>query len=104
MGSGRVGRRRGRSTKGRKGEVGISGFSGSCPAFQAVIKGDLYQDALEFPDLQGKLYIDIARQYLAGKKFPKFTEIKAFSLTHDYAVAALAGRSSLRRTVLFSRL
>ena len=65
----RVGRRRGRLYKGRKGEVGISGFSGSCPAVQAVIKGDLYQDALEFPDLQGKLYIDIARQYLAGKSF-----------------------------------
>jgi ABC-type sugar transport system substrate-binding protein len=80
-------------SKGRAGKVGVSGFSGSCPAVQAVIKGDLYQDALEFPDLQGKIYIDTARQYLAGKsKFPKFTEIKAFSLTHDYAVAALAGK------------
>jgi ribose transport system substrate-binding protein len=81
------------SSKNMRGKVGISGFSGSCPAVAAVIKGDLYHDALEFPDLQGKLYIDSARKVLAGKTLPKFTEIPAYSLTTPLARAILSGKA-----------
>jgi ABC-type sugar transport system substrate-binding protein len=80
------------AAKDRKGEVGISGFSGACPAVAAVLKGDTFQEAMEFPELQGKLFIDKAREFLAGKKPAKFTEIPVFSLTHPLAVGILSGK------------
>jgi ribose transport system substrate-binding protein len=76
------------------GKVGVSGFSGSCPALQDVLAGHIYYDAMEFPLLQGQTFIDDVHKYLGGdKSIPSMTTIPAFGITPALAQSILAGKT-----------
>lgn len=87
--------------KGLVGKVGVSGFSGSCPAIQDVLAGHIYYDAMEFPLLQGKTFIDDVHKYLGGdKSIPTMTTIPAFGITPALAQSILAGKTKAPAYVL----
>jgi ABC-type sugar transport system substrate-binding protein len=80
--------------KGLTGKVGISGFSGSCPALEDVLAGRLTYDLMEFPLLQGKLFIDDAHKYLSGNhSIPAQTVIPGIGVTTALAHSVLAGKT-----------
>jgi ABC-type sugar transport system substrate-binding protein len=80
--------------KGLVGKVGVSGFSGSCPALQDVLAGHIYYDAMEFPLLQGQTFIDDVHKYLSGdKNIPAQTVIPAFGINPALAQSILAGKT-----------
>lgn len=81
--------------KGLIGKVGVSGFSGSCPALQDVLAGHIYYDAMEFPLLQGQTFIDDVHKYLSGdKNIPSMTTIQAYGITPALAQSVLNGKTS----------
>jgi ribose transport system substrate-binding protein len=83
------------------GKVGVSGFSGSCPALQDVLAGHIYYDAMEFPLLQGQTFIDDVHKYLGGdKSIPAMTTIPAFGITPALAQSILAGKTKAPSYVL----
>jgi ribose transport system substrate-binding protein len=87
--------------KGLVGKVGVSGFSGSCPALQDVLQGHVYYDAMEFPLLQGQTFIDDVHKYLSGdKNIPSQTTIPAFGINPDLAKSVLAGKTKAPTYVL----
>lgn len=87
--------------KGLVGKVGVSGFSGSCPALQDVLAGHIYYDAMEFPLLQGQTFIDDVHKYLGGdKNIPAMTTIPAYGITPAAAQSILAGKTSAPSYVL----
>lgn len=79
--------------KGLEGEVGISGFTGTCPAVAEVIKGNLYQDPMYFAYSQGQYTLAKAAQVLEGEELPAETPWPFFSLTTPIAEEVLAGKS-----------
>jgi ribose transport system substrate-binding protein len=83
------------------GKVGVSGFSGSCPALQDVLAGHIYYDAMEFPLLQGQTFIDDVHKYLGGNKsIPAMTTIPAFGINPALAQSILAGKTKAPSYVL----
>jgi ribose transport system substrate-binding protein len=76
------------------GKVGVSGFSGSCPALQDVLAGHINYDAMEFPLLQGQTFIDDVHKYLGGdRNIPKMTTIPAYGINPALAQSILAGKT-----------
>ena len=55
-------------TAGLNGKIAIVGYDATPEARAAIKSGDMYGDAVQFPDQIGKLTIDTIHDYFAGKK------------------------------------
>jgi ribose transport system substrate-binding protein len=78
-------------SKGKAGKVGISGFGGNCLNLAEVIKGNIYQETVFFPEYTGSLMVKSALSALEGKKLPARTPAPILKVTTPYAKALLAG-------------
>jgi ribose transport system permease protein len=73
------------------GEIGISGYGGSCLNLAEVIKGNIYQESVNFTDVMGALMVTNALKAIKGQKLPPRTRAPLLSVTTPYAKALLAG-------------
>lgn len=78
-------------SKGKAGEIGISGFGGNCLNLAEVIKGNIYQETVFFPEYMGSLMVKNALAALDGKKLPAVTPAPILKVTTPYAKAILNG-------------
>ena len=78
-------------SKGKAGKVGISGFGGNCLNLAEVIKGNIYQETVFFPEYMGSLMVKSALSSLKGKKLPARTPAPILKVTTPYAKGLLAG-------------
>jgi ribose transport system substrate-binding protein len=53
---------------GKSGQIKVIGFDGQPEAKQAIKKGDIYADSIQFPDKIGALTIQTIARYLAGEQ------------------------------------
>jgi ribose transport system permease protein len=79
-------------SKGKEGEVGISGFAGNCENLTDVIKGGIYQETVFFPQLMGSIMVDKALLAIKGKKLPAVTPAPIASVSTPIAKQLLAGK------------
>lgn len=56
---------------GRKGEMVIIGYDGTTEARRHIDAGDIYADAVQFPDRIGRLTVKAIADYLNGEEVPK---------------------------------
>jgi ribose transport system substrate-binding protein len=63
------------------GKVQIVGYDATPEARSAIAAGQMYGDAVQYPQLIGKATIDAIREYFAGKHPPKFVAIKVGAYT-----------------------
>jgi ribose transport system substrate-binding protein len=77
--------------KGKVGKIGISGYGGNCENLALVIKGDLYQESVQFPDTMGAMFIQAAEKAVAGESLPESTPAPLVSVSHPQAVSYLDG-------------
>jgi ribose transport system substrate-binding protein len=78
-------------SKGKAGKIGISGFGGNCLNLAEVIKGNIYQETVFFPEYMGSLMVKSAQSALGGKTLPARTPAPILKVTTPYAKALLAG-------------
>lgn len=79
--------------KGKAGEIGISGFGGNCLNLAEVIKGNIYQETVFFPEYMGALVVRSSLSALEGKKLPARTPAPIMKVTTKYANALLSGKA-----------
>jgi ribose transport system substrate-binding protein len=80
-------------SKGKAGKIGISGFGGNCLNLAEVIKGNIYQETVFFPEYMGSLMVKSALSALNGKKLPARTAAPILKVTTPYANALLSGKT-----------
>jgi ribose transport system substrate-binding protein len=79
--------------KGKDGEIGISGFGGNCLNLAEVIKGNIYQETVFFPEFMGALVVRSSLSALQGKKLKARTPAPIMKVTTKYANALLSGKA-----------
>lgn len=79
--------------KGKAGKIGISGFGGNCLNLAEVIKGNIYQETVFFPEQMGAMMVQSALSALAGKKLPARTPAPIMKVTTKYANDLLSGKA-----------
>lgn len=80
--------------KGLMGKVGISGFGGNCLNLAEVIKGNIYQETVFFPEYMGSLMVTSAFSALRGNSLRALTSAPIVTVTASYANAILSGQAS----------
>jgi ribose transport system substrate-binding protein len=63
------------------GKVKIVGYDATPEARTAIAAGQMYGDAVQYPQQIGKTVIDVIHEYFSGKTPPKFVGIKVGSYT-----------------------
>jgi ribose transport system permease protein len=79
--------------KGKAGKIGISGFGGNCLNLAEVIKGNIYQETVFFPEFMGALVVRSSLSALDGKRLPQRTPAPIMKVTTQYANALLSGKA-----------
>jgi ribose transport system substrate-binding protein len=78
--------------KGKAGKIGISGFGGNCLNLAEVIKGNIYQETVFFPEQMGAMMVKSALASLKGQKLPARTPAPILKVTTKYANDLLSGK------------
>lgn len=73
---------------GLKGKVAIVGYDASPEARAAIKSGDMFGDAIQYPDQIGKLTVDTIHDYFSGKQPAKTVDVKVGSYTQADAAKA----------------
>jgi ribose transport system substrate-binding protein len=73
---------------GMSGKVAVVGYDATPEARTAIKNGDMYGDAIQFPDQIGAKTIDAIHDYFSGKKPPSVIHIKVGSFTKADALKA----------------
>lgn len=73
---------------GLDGKVMIVGYDATPEARAAIKAGDMYGDAIQYPDQIGALTIDTIHDYFAGKKPQPVVKVNVGTFTHADAVKA----------------
>jgi ribose transport system substrate-binding protein len=73
---------------GMNGKVAVVGYDATPEARTAIKNGDMYGDAIQFPDQIGAKTIDAIHNYFSGKKPPAVIHIKVGSFTKADALKA----------------
>lgn len=79
--------------KGKAGKIGISGFGGNCLNLAEVIKGNIYQETVFFPEQMGSMMVTSVLSALNGKTLPAITPAPILSVTTSSAKALLSGKA-----------
>jgi len=79
--------------KGKAGKIGISGFGGNCLNLAEVIKGNIYQETVFFPEQMGAMMVKGALAALKGQKLPARTAAPILKVTTKYANDLLSGKA-----------
>lgn len=66
---------------GMNGKIAIVGYDATPEARAAIKSGDMYGDAIQFPDQIGALTIDTIKSYFDGKKPPAVVKVNVGSFT-----------------------
>ena len=66
---------------GLNGKIAIVGYDATPEARAAIKSGDMYGDAIQFPDQIGALTIDTIKRYFDGKKPPAVVKVNVGSFT-----------------------
>ena len=66
---------------GKKGKIAIVGYDANPQAKEAITKGEMYGDAIQYPDKIGKLTMQTIVDYFAGKQVPKYVPVEVGSWT-----------------------
>jgi ribose transport system substrate-binding protein len=77
--------------KDKEGEVGISGFGGNCLNLAEVVKGNIYQETVFFPEYMGALMVRSALTAIRGGKLRPRISAPIMSVTAPLAKALLNG-------------
>jgi len=66
---------------GLNGKIAVVGYDAGPEARTAIKAGDMYGDAIQYPQQIGSLTIDTIRDFFAGKKTPPVVHVKVGSFT-----------------------
>jgi ribose transport system substrate-binding protein len=72
---------------GLSGKIAVVGYDAEPEARTAIANGDMYGDAIQYPDQIGSTTIDVIHEYFSGKKPPAVVHIKVGSYTKANAAA-----------------
>jgi ribose transport system substrate-binding protein len=72
---------------GLNGKIAVVGYDAEPEARTAIANGDMYGDAIQYPDQIGSKTIDVIHEYFSGKKPPAVVHINVGSYTKANAAA-----------------
>jgi ABC-type sugar transport system substrate-binding protein len=78
-------------TAGNDGKVGASSLTGACPVLEKVLAGEVDADAMMFPEIMGREFVQQAIKKVRGGTVEPETLTASYLITPEKAKALLAG-------------
>jgi ABC-type sugar transport system substrate-binding protein len=79
------------SAAGKKGDIYLASYNGTCIGLQAALKGDFQVEGILFLEDEGRRFVRQAVAYLGGKKVPKRDILPILALRSSQLRAVLKG-------------